>query len=181
MPPSTVSLAQPAMSERLDAAQVDQLARGYGRSVFLAAYRVLGNAAQAEDVQQDLFVQLLERPMPPVGNWPAWFATAATRLAIDRLRRDYRWQRLLPGFARHTEAEPERPDQEAVRDQDARWLRRALAGLPRLQAQCFALRHLEGCDVAQIAAALAISPNHVSVNLHRAAQKLHERRGKDAP
>lgn len=181
MPPPTLSLAQPAMSERLDARQVDQLARGYGRTVFHAAYRVLGNAAQAEDVQQDLFVQLLERPMPPVANWPAWLATAATRLAIDRLRRHYRWQRLLPGFTRHIEDEPERPDQEAARDQDARWLRRVLAGLPRLQAQCFALRHLDGCDVAQIAQTLEISPNHVSVNLHRAAQALLQRRGIDTP
>lgn len=181
MPPPTLSLAQPAMSERLDARQVDQLARGYGRSVYLAAYRVLGNAAQAEDVQQDLFVQLLERPLPGVANWPAWLATAATRLAIDRLRRQYRWQRLLPGFARQVQDEPDGPDQDAVRDQDARWLRRALAGLPRLQAQCFALRHLEGRDIAEIAAALAISPNHVSVNLHRAAQNLQQRRGTDAP
>ena len=176
MPPPTYSLTAAAMNERLDAAQVEELAHSYGRKVFLSAYRVLGDAAQAEDVQQDLFLQLLEKPLPDIGSWSAWLATAATRMAIDRLRRRHRWQRLLPAILLTDPRTQATPDQVLGRDEQARWLRRELGLLPRLQAQCFALRHLDGREIGEIAAALSISANHVSVNLHRAAQRLQRRR-----
>ncbi len=70
--------------------------RGHGRAVYLAAYRVLGDAGQAEDVQQDMFLRLIEKPPTDVASWPAYLATMATRQAIDRLRSRQRWRRLRP-------------------------------------------------------------------------------------
>ncbi|MDZ3823222.1 MAG: sigma-70 family RNA polymerase sigma factor [Pseudoxanthomonas sp.] len=173
MPPPTLSLAAPSMSIPLDPPRVAELAGAYGRTVFLSAFRVLGDAAQAEDVQQDLFVQLLERPVPEVGNWPAFLATSATRMAIDRLRRQRRWLRLLPEVALQAlGASVPQPDQHADQAEQAAWLRARLARLPRLQAQCFALRHLDGLDNAAIARALGIAPGHVAVCLHRAGRAL---------
>ena len=64
---------------------VNALARGYGRAVYLAAYRVLGDASQAEDVQQDVFLRLIEKSPADVDSWPAYLAAMATRQAIDRL------------------------------------------------------------------------------------------------
>src|SRR6185437_9089642 len=72
------------------------LARGYGRAVYLAAYRVLGDASQAEDVQQDVFLRLIEKPPTDVASWPAYLTAMATRQAIDRLRSRQRWRRLRP-------------------------------------------------------------------------------------
>lgn len=176
MPPPTMSLAAPAMSVPLDPPRVAELAAAYGRTVFLSAYRVLGDAAQAEDVQQDLFVLLLERPAPEVGNWPAFLSTSATRLAIDRLRRHGRWLRLLPAVALQAlGAATPMPDQHADRAEQAAWLRKRLSRLPRLQAQCFALRHLDGLDNAAIARTLDIAPGHVAVCLHRAGRALCDR------
>ena len=74
---------------------VNALARGYGRTVYLAAWRVLGDAGQAEDVQQDVFLRLLETPPGDVASWPAYLAAMATRQAIDRLRSRQRWRRHL--------------------------------------------------------------------------------------
>src|SRR5688572_3415059 len=79
-----------------NAHDLGDLARLYGRHVYLTAYRVLGDTALAEDVQQDVFVRLLEHVPDDVVSWPAFLAALATRLAIDRLRRRARWRDLLP-------------------------------------------------------------------------------------
>jgi RNA polymerase sigma factor (sigma-70 family) len=177
MPPTT-ALSDPAlaMSEPIDSARIDCLARTHGRHVFLVAYRILGDPALAEDVQQDLFLRLMEKPPYEVDSWPAWLGTATTRLAIDRLRRTRRWHRLLAAFRMPEPAQPALPDNEASDAQRANWLRQALAALPRFQAHCFALRHIDGLEIPAIAQLLGISHNHVSVTLHRATQRLQQQR-----
>jgi RNA polymerase sigma factor (sigma-70 family) len=177
MPP-TVTLSDPAlaMSEPIERTRIDSLVRAHGRHVFHAAYRILGDAALAEDVQQDVFLRLVERPPTSVDSWPAWLGTAATRLAIDRLRRTRRWQRLLAAFRLPEPGQAPMPDSEASHAQRAAWLRQAIAGLPRLQAHCLALRHIDGQEIPAIAQQLGISPNHVSVTLHRATKRLQQQR-----
>src|SRR5688572_20966587 len=89
--------AGPPVTDTIAPPDVAALVTAYGRPVFLAAYRVLGDTAAAEDVQQDVFLRLLESPTAvAVTSWPAYLAAAAIRLAIDRLRRRQRWWRLLP-------------------------------------------------------------------------------------
>nr|WP_240922233.1 RNA polymerase sigma factor [Oleiagrimonas sp. C23AA] len=154
-------------------AEVASLARQYGRHVYLAAYRVLGRHASAEDVQQDVFVKLLQSPPHQVSSWPAWLATAATRAAIDRLRRQQRRQRLLPHWAQHRldSAEPE-PDAHTEQGERAQRLRQALARLKPAEAECFTLRCVQGLEIDAIARATGMSRNHVSVTLHRARHAL---------
>ena len=81
-----------------------ELARAYGRLVFEAAYRVLGQASAAEDVQQDVFLRLVERMPSGVASWPAWLRASAVRLAIDRLRHRRRWRHLFALFGRDEDA-----------------------------------------------------------------------------
>ncbi|WP_426702097.1 sigma factor [Rhodanobacter sp. Col0626] len=51
--------------------------------------------SHAEDVQQEVFLRLLERPVGQIASWPAYLTTLAVRMAIDRLRNRQRWRRLL--------------------------------------------------------------------------------------
>jgi len=52
------------------------------------AYRMTGNAADAEDLVQDTFRRALERPPADVQrSLRPWLATITTRLSIDSLRR----------------------------------------------------------------------------------------------
>lgn len=153
------------------------LARLYGPLVFRAAYRVLGDAGRAEDVQQEVFLRLLETSAADVQSWPAWLSACATRLAIDALRRQRRWQRLVPQWLVLAPAAAASAEQATSEAQRARQLREALAGLSRREAQCFALRYLEGEEIGAIAAALGLSENNVSVALHRAKRRLESRLG----
>lgn len=156
------------------------LARAYGHTVFHAAYRVLGDAAQAEDVQQEVFLRLLEKPVDDVAAWPAYLSTLAIRKAVDRLRSRQRWRRLLPIWRATAGPAPENPERDAVQAERARRLREALGVLKPREAECFTLRYLQGMEIAAIALATGMTTNHVGVCLHRVTRKLEARLGDDA-
>jgi RNA polymerase sigma factor (sigma-70 family) len=151
------------------------LARLYGALVFKAAYRVLGERALAEDVQQDVFLRLLESAPQTVASWPAFLAAAAVRRAIDVLRRQQRWWRLSALWRSTQPSEDcaeQNPEQISIERERGQLLRKALAQLPVREAQCFGLRYLQGFDIPEIASALALSENNVNVTLHRARKRL---------
>ena len=79
------------MAESTASDDPEALARQYGPLVFKAAYRVLGDASLAEDVQQEVFLRLIEAQPQAVKSWPAYLRASAARAAIDVLRRQRRW------------------------------------------------------------------------------------------
>ncbi|MBP6750293.1 MAG: sigma-70 family RNA polymerase sigma factor [Xanthomonadaceae bacterium] len=158
----------------------EALAHQYGPLVFKAAYRVLGDAALAEDVQQDVFLRLLEAPPREVNSWPAYLSASAARGAIDVLRRQRRWWRVLPLWTAQEPTAAPSAEHENIASERGRQLRDALAALPRREAQCFGLRYLQGLDIGDIAQALAMSENNVNVTLHRARRRLEARLGDTA-
>ena len=153
-------------------ADVAALARTHGPLVFRAAYRVLGDQSRAEDVQQEVFLRLLETSRDGIASWPAYLTATATRIAIDVLRRRQRWWGLLPMLAAQTAAAAPSAEAAGIEAQRAAQLRMALTTLPRREAQCFALRYLEGLDLPEVAAALSLTENNVGVILHRARRRL---------
>src|SRR5438876_855878 len=67
-----------------------QLYDRYGAVVYSAALRVLGDGAAAEDVLQDVFVQLWRNPQrfdAKRGSMAAWLAVIARHRAIDQRRK----------------------------------------------------------------------------------------------
>lgn len=156
---------------------VAALARTYGRAVFRAAWRVLGARAAAEDVQQQVFLRLIEDPPADVRSWPAFLTTAATRLAIDHLRRQRRWALLAPLWK--TDDADDSPAEDAERAEAGRLMRRALSRMNPRDASCLVLRHVHGLSPAEIAATLGISENNVSVIAHRARKALEALHAKE--
>lgn len=152
---------------------IDKLALAHGRAVFSAAYRVLGDVGLAEDVQQGVFVRLLEKaPRHDVEHWAAYLCSMATRAAIDELRRRQRWQGLVERFRAGGDASEPLPPEVLDRATRAWRLRQALGRLPKRQAQCFALRFFDGLSLDDIAQSLAVTTNVVSVALNRATHSL---------
>jgi RNA polymerase sigma factor (sigma-70 family) len=156
---------------------ITALARAYGPTVFRAAWRILGQRAAAEDVQQQLFLRLLEKPPRDVDSWPAFLTASATRLAIDHLRRQRRWSLLAPLW--RSEPPADGPDEDAERSEAARFMRRGLARLNARDAACFVMRHWHDLPPAQIGRELGISENHVSVSVHRARKALESMQEKE--
>ena len=173
---STSDSSPPMTGNAATRIDIDALAIAHGRAVFRAAFRVIGDRAQAEDIQQNVFVRLIEKPpCQPIENWNSYLCAMSTRAAIDELRRSQRWQRLTsPRLASSVSPEPQ--PGAALDDQyRAQSLRLALGRIPRRQAECFALRVFDGLELAEIAELLSISSNAVSVTLNRAVNAIRDR------
>lgn len=158
--------------------EVATLAHRYGRHVFAVAFRILGDHAQAEDVQQEVFLRLLERPMSEVVTWQAMLTTLTARLAIDRLRQRKRWQLLKSLWQTSLMTTVDDPEQEALQAERAERLRQEIARLKPREAECFTLRCILAMDITDIAIATGMSVNHVGVCLHRATRALESRLGR---
>ena len=170
------------MAESTASDDPEALARQYGPLVFKAAYRVLGDASLAEDVQQEVFLRLIEARSTDawpdaVKSWPAYLSASAARAAIDVLRRQRRWWRLLPVWRMHALDEAPSAEDTGMAREQAQRLRSALAKLPRREAQCFGLRYLQSLDIGEIAQALSMTENNVNVTLHRARRRLEPQLG----
>ena len=154
--------------------EFDRVFRAYHGLVFRTAYRITGNAADAEDVSQTVFLRLFRRSAGAHGlenkaleNEESYLRRAAINAALDviRSRQSDRTVELedMP-------AEPARQDTGDLR----RALGRALAQLKPRPAEIFALRFLEGFSNLEIARMLDISQVRVAVIVHRTRLQLRK-------
>ncbi len=148
----------------------DRIVEEHGRLVFRAAYRILGHAADTEDVVQEVFLEAHRlRQSRAVRNWPGLLRRLATCRALDRLRQRRPVYPLDGLSLANAEAGPEAV---AIGNELAERLRAALADLPGREAAVFCLRYFEDLSYQQIADTLGVSPGAVGVALHKARAKL---------
>jgi RNA polymerase sigma-70 factor (ECF subfamily) len=145
--------------------------------VFRAAFRITGNAQDAEDVLQTVFLRLARQGGGTLTaeNPPSYLYRAAVNAALDLLRaRRERPNVALEEAQDAPGAAVGRPDRAHETAELRAWLRRAMAALPPRAAEVFALRHLEGLENKEIARTLGLSRVAVAVTLHRARQRLQQ-------
>jgi RNA polymerase sigma-70 factor (ECF subfamily) len=136
-------------------------------TVYRAALRVTGNAADAEDVLQTVFLRILnqgERPAPE--RMPeAYFRRAAVNAAIDLLRRRIANAEVQLDDAHSHEV---RETQVLLKER----LRRAITELEHGDAVMFLLRYVEGLTNGELAEMFGLEKNTIAVRLHRIRQTL---------
>src|SRR5262245_37189076 len=174
-----------AAAERGAGASPDDLYRAHARGIFGLAYRLTGSAQDAEDVVQEAFARLIERP--PSGGQPLgpWLVRVATNLGIDALRRRRRRRYSGPWLPEPAEtADDEWRDRLASRDTDPETrygllesasyaFLLALEALSPRQRAVLLLRDVLGESAAETAAALGTSEGNVRV-LHLRARRALE-------
>lgn len=139
--------------------------------VFRAAYRITGNAQDAEDILQTVFLRLAQKGNLEAANAPSYLYRAAINASIDLLRARREGAVTLEEAARSLRS-PETPETVRESGEIREWLRGALAALPAQAAEMFVLRYLEGHANKDIARTLGISRVRVAVALHRTRQRL---------
>ena len=144
--------------------------------VFRAAYRVTGDAADAEDVLQTVFLRLARREAGAVEvrGVESYLYRAAVNAALDLARSRSRKSSVAleeAGTLPSTEAALA-PDRSFAAGEIRSWLRDAISRLSPRAAEIVVLRFFEGKQNAEIARILDTSPSTVAVTLHRTRERL---------
>jgi RNA polymerase sigma-70 factor, ECF subfamily len=174
------------LSERIaagDAGALEEVYDAYSGAVYRQALAILGSAADAEDVLQDVFLQLVRRPGTraadvPIRDLKAYLLTAARHHACSALRRR---RRCAP--ADDAEAVLSHPAAPSDGSSDRVAVREALQSLPVAQRQVVILKVYEELTFEEIGRRVQASVNTVASRYRYALQKLRKVLGDvtDAP
>jgi len=136
--------------------------------------RIVGSAADAEDVVQDCFLAWHAADRDALATPAAWLTTVVRRRSIDRLRR--RVRDALAAHAAHDlapAAPPAEPDDNLLRQAAlGEALARLLGCLSPAERLALVLHDVFECDHADIAAALGTNPANARQHVSRARRRL---------
>ncbi|HTE83523.1 MAG TPA: sigma-70 family RNA polymerase sigma factor [Dehalococcoidia bacterium] len=164
-----------------DGTCLEELVRRYTKPIFNFAYRMTGNYSEADDIAQDVFVQVyralptarLDLPLRP------WLYVIARNKCLDYLKR----KRAL-SFSTLEDPESHESPIDALADPDPlpeeilertdlqRVLREAIVRLPERYRAVVALRYASGLSFAEIASSLELPENTVKTHFQRAKAML---------
>jgi RNA polymerase sigma-70 factor (ECF subfamily) len=149
------------------------------RRVLIAAHRITGSMADAEDVAQALFMRLGSGELPSVANVGSYLYRAAINGALDLLRRrkTAAAEPLDAADAIVGTSRGSSPEAELSARELGHLLRQAMAELTPRAAEIFALRYLEDLNNREIAETMGMSPALVAVILYQSRSKLKQRLG----
>ncbi|HXJ33566.1 MAG TPA: sigma-70 family RNA polymerase sigma factor [Candidatus Eisenbacteria bacterium] len=159
----------------------------FGPRVLQYTRRLVGSEARAEEVTQDVFVQVFRfrHRYRPEARFATWLFKIATNLCLNELRRPERhlrvdlWDR--PEGEEMREG-PSLPDPEAITPEEgastrelARALEEAIGSLPPKQRAALTLSRLDGLAYRDVGEVLGCSEGAVKALLFRAIHALKAR------
>jgi len=141
-----------------------------------------GDAGEAEDVLQDMWLKLAGLAPGPIANGRAYLFRMANNMVLDRVRSRHRAMRRDRGWLEADgtaeEAPEDRPDpadpvdETIARDQEAALLHAAIEQLPAGAQRALRLHRLEGRDQAEVARIMGISRSGVEKHIAVAMRHL---------
>jgi RNA polymerase sigma-70 factor (ECF subfamily) len=140
-----------------------RLAESYAKRLYVVAYRLLGNQADAEDAVQRALTKCFAARATYSPRWAAstWLYRALTNVCVDELRRR---RTVTAGLEAAELRAGSRTDAGAPERVD---LQRALARVPREARLLLALRYVDGLSYGELARIRGISVNTVKSQLAR--------------
>jgi RNA polymerase sigma-70 factor (ECF subfamily) len=152
------------------------LVERYKDAVQNLAYRMLGNATEAEDVTQETFVRAYTQlaTYKSAHKFSTWLLSIASHLAIDQLRR--RRFLALPledvPFLEWIVDAGVSPEQSVLQGERQDEIQAYLQRLPAKYRAVIVLRYWHDFSYEEIASALNLTPPLVKARLHRARELL---------
>jgi RNA polymerase sigma-70 factor (ECF subfamily) len=139
-------------------------------------YRMIGDAARAEDIAQDAFVKgyLSLRDFRGESRFSTWVCRIAINRCRDLLRRARREVLMPDGDPPLSESVDagETPAAALERREREEVLRRALARLPLKYREAVVLRHIEGMEFREVGRLLGIAAGAAKVRTFRGREML---------
>jgi RNA polymerase sigma-70 factor (ECF subfamily) len=157
-----------------------ELYQRYGKTVKAVVVRVVHEEAEADDVLQEIFLQIwkeAENYSPKAGRPLGWVVTLARRRAIDRLRRRQAYCRAKDRFEAQLNRQPEswsrsRIAEDLVQSDLRQFLARQMNLLPVYQREVIELSFFEGRSHREIAALTRTPLGTVKTRLELGLRKL---------
>ena len=149
----------------------EELVARYQRPLLNFLYRIVGSAAEADDVAQDVFLRAgrnIRSFRPDRARLSTWIFQIARNAAIDHLRRRARRAEVPLGPIDR----PGPGSDEVVARETGERIARAVAALPEEQRTAFVLSEYHGMSHAEIAAVMDGSEKSVESRIYRAKQAL---------
>jgi len=161
-----------------DASAFARLVERYRGPVVHFLYRMVGDAATAEELAQEVFVRVYtaRRRYRPRAKFSTWLFKIATNLALNRLR-DSRLARRLQAaseeeVASHLADPALNIEQQLIEQERRAAIRQAVESLPEKQRLAVLLHKYQELDYAEIAAILGCSESALKSLLFRAYEAL---------
>lgn len=165
---------------------VEQVYHDYAPRVFSVARGMVGNDFDAEDVTQDVLLQVIRKLPTFRGDaaFPTWLHRVTVNAALAHRRRQA--VRQGHGLDRSLEQFPETesthasgrgvlpPDDLMLSRETRAMIDRAIADLPEMYREVFVLADVEGFANAEVGEQLAMTLPAVKSRLHRARAMLRE-------
>lgn len=170
------TLAAPGATGRRLKPELEQLFREHSQMLYRTAYLMLGNAADAEDVLQNVFLRLLRGDPGPDRNARGYLYRAAINISLNVIRSRKRLE--FTGDAERLEIPVENHDSSSEEDLHAR-LTVAIAELRPGDAQVLVLRYLHNHTDAEIAKILGVSRGTIAMRLFRSRRRLKKLMGEE--
>jgi RNA polymerase sigma-70 factor, ECF subfamily len=143
-----------------------ELVEEHGPAVYGVALRIVGQSADAEDVIQEVFLEVHRLwKSRRVVNWRPLLRRLTVRRSLDNLRRR-RGELCLPEQA--VAHGGQNPHDAACTAELQDYLRIAISRLPSQQAEVLSLHFFEGMSHEEIASDLQITRQGVASALHKA-------------
>jgi RNA polymerase sigma-70 factor (ECF subfamily) len=154
------------------------LYRKYRLRVFSLVYRILEDRGAAEEVLQDTFFRLWERPQfydSEKGPLVAWLLTVARNLALDHKRKESRRVQSCVLTNEGNAVLDSIPDMIALQDPSlAPALRQAMELLPPNQKVAIEMAYFEGLTHSELAERLGESLGTVKTRIRLGLSKMRE-------
>lgn len=152
-----------------------QLVEEHEAMVFSIALHFFDERARAEEVAQDVFLQLFRNlgTIESPSHLLFWLRQVTTRKCIDQIRKP-RPRLVSIDDVHHLEGRDERRDTLFDRQ-----VRKTIASLPEMQRVVLTLRYQEDLDPMEICKIVNLPVNTVKSHLHRALQSLRKKLGEE--
>lgn len=154
-----------------------ELYKRYSPRVYNLVYRMLGNAEEAEDVRQDVFLKAFKslKGFRGQSSFTTWIYRIATNQCLDVMRRrktSVSTEALQEnqGWEVADSARDHNPEESLLLGVTIQAVEKALMDTPEHYRALIVLRHIENLSYEEIAAVLACSQNSLNVRLHRARE-----------
>ncbi len=163
--------------------ELEALVREYSGTAFRAAWSVLRDHHDAEDVVQETFLRVLrhQHKLPAIDDRRAWVVRIAWRLALDRIRRRSTQSAAPLDEAADAIVAMRRSgasaEQIAGHRQLLALLERLIAALPADLREPITLSTVQELSSVEVAAVLGISESVARRRVFRARQLLREKLG----